>query len=82
MSITYDSEKWTNPLRVWDLESQAKRSKAPEVVALSELRYFRVRDDSSDKADSAYVDEGSLEKAPGDPSPESRSNREKLSNRS
>ena len=41
MSITYDPQKWTSPLRARDFEPVRKKSGSPVVVSLRELRYFK-----------------------------------------
>jgi len=43
MSITYDPDKWTNPLRANDHDEYPRKSKAPVIVSIDETRYFKVR---------------------------------------
>jgi len=46
MSITYDPEKWSNPLRVREFEPVRKKSEGAVLVSLRELRYFRANPDT------------------------------------
>ena len=40
MSITYDPEKWTNPLRVQEFRPPRRKASELTLVSLRELRYF------------------------------------------
>jgi hypothetical protein len=55
MSITYDPEKWTNPLRARDIEPVRRKSKAPVIVSLQELRYFKVYSEARPDAIEPYL---------------------------
>ena len=48
MSITYDPDKWTNPLRVDDRDEYPRKSKAPVIVSIDETRYFKVKSKAVD----------------------------------
>lgn len=50
MSITYDTERWSSPWKAKDLESAAKVSSSPRVVSLSELPFFKSRQDIDGEA--------------------------------
>jgi len=41
MSITYDPEKWTNPLRANEIEDPPRKSTAPVLVSIHETRFFK-----------------------------------------
>jgi len=57
MSITYDPEKWTNPLRARDFEPVRKRSSSPVLVSLRELRYFKANSEIHGGTVSAFLAE-------------------------
>jgi len=57
MSITYDPEKWTDPLRARDFEPVRKRSSSPVLVSLRELRYFKERQDPGPLPVAVFLEE-------------------------
>ncbi len=55
MSITYDPEKWSSPLKMHELGQAHRRSPSPVVVSLRELRYFKARPDINSESISAFL---------------------------
>jgi len=67
MSITYDPEKWTNPLRIQEYKPVRRRKSAElMLVSLRELRYFNENEGSSrgSKAFAAFVKAADPEEIP------------------
>jgi hypothetical protein len=67
MSITYDPEKWTNPLRARDFEPVRRRSSSPVLVSLRELRYFKAHSEIHAGTVSAFLSEGEDERGVDEP---------------
>ena len=57
MSITYDPEKWSNPLRARDFEPVRRKSSGPVIVSLRELRYFKANPETSAETLGAFLKE-------------------------
>lgn len=57
MSITYDPEKWSNPLRARDFEPVRKKSEGAVLVSLRELRYFRAHPEATAETLDAFLKE-------------------------
>jgi hypothetical protein len=59
MSITYDPEKWTNPLRVQEFRPPRRKAAELTLVSLRELRFFNETEGASKnpKAFAAFVRE-------------------------
>ena len=57
MSITYDSEKWSNPRREWDIGPMQSRSKSGMLVSLKDLAYFKSLSDNNKKAIFPFIED-------------------------
>jgi hypothetical protein len=57
MSITYDPEKWSDPLKARDFEPVRKKSEGAVLVSLRELRYFRNNPDVHAETLGAFLKE-------------------------
>lgn len=57
MSITYDPEKWSNPLRARDFEPVRKKAEGAVLVSLRELRYFRANPKAQAESLGAFLKE-------------------------
>jgi len=55
MSITFDSDKWSNPAKARDYENSHTRSNSLVLVPAKELRYFKVHSTQSDALFSQIV---------------------------
>lgn len=66
MSITFDSDKWSNPAKARDYENSHTTSNTMVLVPAKELRYFKLHSTQSDALFSQIV---SGEPHPPAPSP-------------
>lgn len=65
MSITYDPQKWTNPLRTTEVEGLKKKSSARVLVSIDETRYFKMQKKSAeDDAFNRILSTGNLIEKP------------------
>jgi hypothetical protein len=55
MSITFDSDKWSNPAKARDYENSHAKPKSLVLVPAKELRYFKVHSTQSDALFSQIV---------------------------
>ncbi len=62
MSITYDSEKFTSPLKAVDIEQPRQLTISPVVVSLRDFRYFKVQQDMSGDEIEVYLSGGNQSK--------------------
>lgn len=58
MSITFDSNKWSNPARARDYENSHATTNSMVLVPAKELRYFKVHTAQSDALFSQIVSQG------------------------
>ena len=71
MSITFDPQKWSNPLQQKDAESRGN-FKGPVLVSLKDLNFFRQLEKSIQESFSIFMNVASQEDESEEPPPGGR----------
>jgi hypothetical protein len=68
MSITFDFEKWSNPLLRRETEPEPRQSRSPVLVPVKELAYFKAHPEFPPDMLFPFLEENAT-KAPREPLP-------------
>ena len=63
MSITFDTERWSNLSLAREIEPRLRRSSAPALVTLKELGFFKANPEARLEALFPFIEEEDLEPA-------------------